>query len=126
MGSTAATAQSVIVQFLNGRSGNPVSKGKPVHVRFYTGEIKHLLTLHTSTQGEVEFDAQSATGFNVTLAGYVPCFGASAVNDYSVAELRGNGLVTTDDCGKLNPQPVPGRLIYFVRSATLLERLESE
>jgi hypothetical protein len=115
--STALAAQTVLVQLVNGRSGKPVGKDKSVHVVFDTGQIRHLLNLHTDAQGIVEFDAQGAKEFKVAPVEYAPCDqpASAATKDYSVADITNDGLVTFNDCAQSSPQPVPGRLIYLVK-----------
>ena len=123
-GSSALAAQTVVVQLVNGRNDKAVGKGEAVHVVFNTGAIRHLLNLHTNAQGEVEFDAQGATEFKVMPVEYAPCDQPSSAVQavYSVAEVTNDGLVTFNDCAQLSRQPVPGRLIYFVKPDSRWER----
>ena len=121
-----ATAQTVLVQFRNGHSGKPIGNGKLIHVIFVTGDVHHFLNLHTDAQGMVEFDAQGASEFKVNPVEYAPCDEptSAATKNYSVAEVTNDGLVTFNDCGQLSPPPVPGRIIYFVKSQSRWDLLK--
>jgi len=35
--------------------------------------------------------------------------------DYLINDIVQTGLLTTNDCGQINPQVQPGRLLYFVK-----------
>jgi hypothetical protein len=41
--------------------------------------------------------------------------------NYSVAEILSTGLLTQNDCGHRHYEPLRGKLLYFVRRATLWE-----
>jgi len=122
--SGSATAQSVTVQFLKGRSGKPTRKGERVSVYFITENHRRFLDLRTDKQGTVQFDADGAETFEVTAVGYIACgeqpIGAPA-HKYPVSEILKNGLLTQNNCGHLNSEPIRGRLLYFVRPATWWE-----
>jgi hypothetical protein len=124
--SSVAVAQTVIVQFVDGRNGKPIGKGKTVHVIFFIAPIRHLLSLHTDQDGKVEFEAEAATDFKVAPVGYTACGEPSgeAMKDYSIAEIMNAGLVTANNCGNAVSQPEPGRLIYFVKPGSHLEQLK--
>jgi len=67
------TAQSVTVQFLNGRSGKPIKKEERVWVCFDCKTVRRILDFHTDKQGTVQFDADGAKTFQVSPVGYIPC-----------------------------------------------------
>ncbi len=121
-----AVAQTVTVQFVNGRNGKPIGKGKAVHVIFFIAPIRHLLSLHTDEEGKVEFEIEGATDFKVSPVGYVACgeLSGEAMKDYSVADVADAGLVTANNCGNTVSQPVPGRLIYFVKPGSRVDELK--
>lgn len=113
-----AAAQSVSVQFLNGKSGKPIGEGKRIYVAFQSGPIRSILNLHTDYQGVVQFDVESAKTFRVAPFGYVTC-GEQAfdapLKDYAVDDVVNDGLLTRNNCGTFDSQPQPGRLVYFVK-----------
>jgi hypothetical protein len=122
----ALMAQSVVVQFLKGKSGKPVGPGQRVYVAFQGGLIRTILNLHTDDQGIVEFDVEGAKTFRVAPIGYVTC-GEQAfdapLKDYSVDDVVNDGLLTRNTCGKnnnavLNIRVQPGKLLYFVKYQT--------
>lgn len=119
--SVHATAQLVSVQFINGRNGKAVKKGERVWVYFDNGKGRQILDLHTDSQRAVQFDAGGATTFQVSAVGFVPCgeqpVGVPARN-YSIEDVLKHGLLTKNDCGHLNAEPLRGKLLYFVRPAT--------
>jgi hypothetical protein len=128
-----AAAQSVIVQFVNGKSGKPIGPGKPIYVAFQSGPIRSILNLHTDDQGIVEFDVEGARTFRVAPIGYVPC-GEQAVDaplkDYSVEDVVNDGLLTKNTCPGNNgvafkDQPQPGRLVYFVKKESPWESFKN-
>jgi hypothetical protein len=116
-----ANAQSMKVQLLNGRTGKPISKGRRIWVYFNNSAGRQILDLHTDSQGVIEFETRGAKTFQVSPVGYIPCgeqpVGAPA-RDYPIDEILENGLLTKDDCGHLNAEPLRGRLLYFVKPAS--------
>ena len=121
---SAADAQSVTVQFLNGRNGKPIAKGVRIWAYFNNETGRHILDLHTDVQGEVQFDTNGAKTFQVSPVGYVPCGEqpvGSSPRDYAIDEILKTGLITRNNCGRINAEPLHGRLSYFVRRATWWE-----
>ena len=121
---SAAKAQSVTVQFLSGRNGRPVAKGVRIWAFFNNESGRHILDLHTDGQGQVEFDANGAKTFQVSPVGYIDCGErpvGSSPRDYAIDEILKAGLLTRNDCGHINAEPLRGRLLYFVRRATWWE-----
>ena len=115
-------AQTVLVQFVNGRSGKPIAK---VHVQILLGDEKGPSpTLITNREGEIQFESRGVKTFRVYPVGQVDC-GEQAIGapkpTYSITEALGTGLRTKNNCSAYNPEPVPGRRIYIVRPATFWE-----
>lgn len=119
-----ANAESVTVQFLKGRNGKPIAKGVRVWAYFNNETGRHILDLRTDRQGEVQFDSNGAKTFQVSSVGYIPCGEepiGSPPRDYAIDELRENGLLTKNNCGRINAEPLRGKLKFFVRPATWWE-----
>ena len=115
-----ANAQSVTVQFLNGRNGKPIPKGVRIWAYFNNETGRHILDLHTDRQGEVQVDTNGAKTFQVSPVGYIPCGEqpvGSPPRDYAIDEILKTGLLTENNCGHVNAEPLRGKLIYFVRPA---------
>jgi hypothetical protein len=127
LGSVVA-AQSVTVQFVNGKNGKPVGNGKRIYVAFQNGPIRTILNLHTDNEGAVQFDVEGAKTFRVAPIGYVTC-GEQAVDaplkDYSVDDVVNDGLVTRNNCGTFDSQPQPGRMLYFVKKESPSESFKN-
>jgi hypothetical protein len=122
--SKATTGQSVRVQFVKGWSGKPIGKGGRVSVYFNNKIGRHIVDLRTDQEGEIQFEADGAETFQVSSVGYVACEEqpvGSPTRDYSIDEVLKTGLLTENDCGRLNTEPLRGRLLYFVRPATWWE-----
>ena len=119
----AAQGQSVIVQLINGRNGKPMAKVR-VYIVLGDPTQRQLLDLTTSRQGVVQFDTNGARTFQVRPVGEVTCgeqpVGAPNV-DYSVEQILKNGVLTQNECGHSNAEPLRGRLLYFVRPASWWE-----
>jgi hypothetical protein len=121
---SSAAAQVVTVQFLKGRSGKPIRKGERVWVYLGSENNRRSLDLRTDRQGAIQFDADGADTFEVSVVGYVPCGEqpiGSPAHKYQISDILKSGLLTHNDCGHLNSEPIRGRLLYFVRSATSWE-----
>jgi hypothetical protein len=122
--SVLANAQLVTVQFLKGKNGKPIKRGTRVWSYFNNKSGRQILEMHTDREGIIRFDAGGAESFEVSVVGFVPCgeqpVGAPA-REYSVEKVLRDGLLTTNNCGKLNSEPLSGKLLYFVRPATAWE-----
>lgn len=119
----AASPQAITVRLLNGKPGKPQSK---IRVYIVLGDPKHqhLLDLKTDSDGIVRFDPSQEKTFQVRAVGEVTC-GEQPVGapdcDYSVDTVVSSGIVTLNNCGRVSPEPIRGRLIYLVRPATWME-----
>src|SRR5271168_4477256 len=112
MFSSTATAQSVTVQFLNGKSGKPIAKGSRIWVYFNDKTGRQIVDLRTDRQGAVQFETNDAKTFQVSAVGYVGCGEqpiGSSPRDYPIDEVLKTGLLTWNDCGRLNAEPLQGR-----------------
>jgi hypothetical protein len=113
--SVAAKAQTISVQFLNGKNGKAIKKGVRIWAYFNNDTGRHILDLHTDQDGEIRFDTNGAKTFQVSLVGYVPCGEqpiGSPAQDYAVADTLRTGLLTRNDCGYMDAEPIRGRLLY--------------
>jgi hypothetical protein len=124
MSSGAARGQTtMVVQFINGRSGKPMAKLR-VYVGFDDLKARKPLDLTTDLQGKVEFETDGAKTFQVHPVGLVACGEqpkGAPYRDYSIAEILRAGLVTRNDCGRAKAEPLRGRLLYFARAASWWE-----
>ncbi|MGH9542311.1 MAG: hypothetical protein ACRD2H_10555 [Terriglobales bacterium] len=114
---------TVVVQFMNGRSGKPLAKAK-VYIGFDDIRSEKPLVLTTDRQGKVEFETGAAKTFQVHPVALVACDGqpkGAPYPDYSIAEILRAGLVTRNDCGRAKAEPLRGRLLYFARPASWWE-----
>jgi len=120
-----ANAQSVTVQFLNGRNGKPIPKGVRIWAYFNNETGRHILDLHTDRQGEVQVDTNGAKTFQVSPVGYIPCGEqpvGSPPRDYAIDEILKTGLLRKA-CGVVGivqelKQAVPSvRKLLFVSDA---------
>jgi hypothetical protein len=116
-GSTAC-AQLVTVEYLYGRNGKPIEKGERVWVYFNNETGRHIFDVHTDRLGKVQFDTNGAKTFEVTLVGFIGCgeqpLGFPA-KDYATDDILKTGLLTKNNCGRMNTEPIRGMLLYFVR-----------
>lgn len=116
--SPLGSAQSIMVQVLNGKNGKPVREGTAVRIVFANSPDRRTLGLHTDRQGEVEFDAEGAKDFQISATGYAACKeqrAATAPTNYSVDEILDTGSRSGNHCGQAYPETQPGRLLYFVK-----------
>jgi hypothetical protein len=122
-------AQSVAVQIVDGRSGKPIGKGRVVHIAFASASFQTILTLHTNSQGEVQFDAEGAKAFSAGVVGYLPCSDkgvGTLPESYAVSDVLQSGSASSNDCGQLSHRIGAGSLVYFVKREPLASRLEDE
>jgi hypothetical protein len=121
--SSIASAQTVVVKILNGKNHKPLAHFR-VFIVLGDPRNQHTLDLNTDKEGTIQFDADNAKTFQVKPIGTVSC-GEQPIGapdrDYSTEQVLKNGIVTRNDCGKFNPEPVRGQLLYLVRPATWLE-----
>ena len=120
---TTASAQTVVVQVINGRNGKSISKVR-VYIGFDDLKGRQPLDLRTNSQGEVQFDAKGSKTIQVHSIGEIACGGqpkGAPYRDYAIDDILRTGLVTRNDCGHFNPEPLRGRLLYIVRPATFSE-----
>jgi hypothetical protein len=121
--SQVASAQTIVVRMMNGKNRKPLTHYR-VYIVLGDPHGQHSLDLMSDREGKVQFDAGGVTTFQVRPVGTVTCgeqrIGAP-IRDYSVAEVLAHGIVTRNDCGDFNPEPVRGQLVYLARSATWLD-----
>jgi len=119
----AAPPKLVVVQLLNGRNGKPLANVR-VYVSFDDHKGRKSLDLISNGRGEIEFDASGAGTFQVHPIALVPCgeqYIGNPDRNYAIDEVLGPGILTKNDCGHLESEPLRGRLLYFARRATWWE-----
>ena len=50
----------------------------------------------------------------------------SLPEDYLINDIVQTGLLSSNDCGQINPQVQPGRLLYFVKGEGWAERFKNQ
>ena len=118
--SKAMPGQTVVVKLINGRSGKPIAKVR-VYIGFDDLHSRRPLDLTTNREGEIQFDTNGSTTLQVSPVGTVSCGEQRTgmpLRDYSILRILKTGLVTENDCGRSDAEPLRGRLSYFVRPAT--------
>jgi hypothetical protein len=125
---SVATAQTLRIQILDGRTGKPIAQE---HVNLfrngtvgadglnrngwgYTTDNKGLLTIPT-----VAPDTKSVA---VYVDWHHPC--SKVIAWFPVNKVLSDGVVSENTCKpKLESSPVPGTLIFFVRDETFFEKM---
>jgi hypothetical protein len=118
--SAIASGQPVAVQLLNGKTRKPL-KGYRVYILLGDPRAQNRLHLKTDRDGKIRFEAGSEDTFQVRPVGTVVCTKpASSPTDinFSVAEVIAHGVVTPNDCGSFNPEPLRGQVTFLTRSAS--------
>ena len=126
-----SASASITVPLVNGKNGKPFAKEKIGIVLQNpdspSGKPERYLPIWTNQKGEAAFDPGNAKTFYASPIGFVWCDKtviARLRTNYSVAEILQTGVLTPDDCGHLNSEPLRGKLLLFVRKATLWELLK--
>lgn len=118
-----ASAQTIVIRVVNGKNRKPLARYR-VYIVLGDPRDQHSLDLMSDREGEVQFDAGAEATFQVRPVGIVTC-GEQRIGapnrDYPVAEVLAHGIVTRNNCGEFNPEPLRGQLVYFARPATWLE-----
>jgi len=117
--SDIALGQSIVVQLVNGHDGKPLARVR-VYVGFDDLKGRQPLDLTTDALGEVQFEAKGAQTIQVHPVGEVTCGEQptrAPYSNYSIEEILKEGLLTKNNCGHLNAEPLRGKLLYFVRPA---------
>jgi hypothetical protein len=120
---SAASGQIVVVQVINGRNGKPIPKVR-VYIGFDDLKGRQPLDMRTDSQGKIQFDTNGSKTIQVHSVGEIACGDQPKgvpYRDYALDDIVKNGLVTLNNCGRFNPEPLRGRLVYIVRPATFAE-----
>ena len=119
----ATVGQTVTVRLINGRNGKPLSRVKTA-IGFDNDKNRQFIILYSDLNGELHFEADQSRTIYVHPIGVIDCgeqpVGAPDPN-YSIAEILKNGLLTRNNCGKGNYEPLRGKLLYFGRRASWWE-----
>lgn len=118
--SAIASGQPVAVQLLNGKTRKPL-KGYRVYILLGDPRAQHRLDLKTDHDGRVHFDTSAEDTFQVRPVGTIACTKpATSPSDinFSVAEVIAHGVVTPNDCGSFDPEPLRGQVTFLTRSAS--------
>jgi len=113
------SGQQVVVQVINGKTNKPVSKAKLL-ISFPGGTKPQSLELFTDQNGEAAFSLDGSAQFEIHPIALVTCGeqppGAKQPT-FSVSEILQSGVLTKNDCGHSEREPIRGRVVYFVRTA---------
>jgi hypothetical protein len=115
-----ASGQQIVVQLMNGKSRKAFS-GYRVYIVLGDPYAQHTLDLKTDHDGKVHFDTQGIATFQVRPVGTISCADpakGTSNPDLDVAEVLRHGLVTRNDCGKFNPEPLRGQVTYLAGNAS--------
>jgi hypothetical protein len=118
--SATASGQPVAVQLLNGKNRKPL-KGYKVYILLGDPRAQHRLDLRTDNDGKVRFDTGGEDTFQVRPVGTVACTKPSTSPSdlsFSVTEVVAHGVVTPNDCGSFDPEPLKGQVTFLTRSAS--------
>jgi hypothetical protein len=118
--SAIASGQPVAVQLLNGKNRKPL-KGYRVYILLGDPRAQHMLDLKTDHDGKVRFDTSGEATFQVRPVGTIACTKpATSPSDinFSVAEVIAHGVVTPNNCGSFDPEPLRGQVTFLTRSAS--------
>jgi hypothetical protein len=122
-----ASSQTVTVQLVNGRNGKPLANVK-VQIGFDDLKGRQPLILNSNRNGEVQFETDGSKTYEVHPVGLVAC-GEQPIGvpfrQYSITDTLKTGLLTQNNCGRINSEPFRGRLLYFGRHATWWELLKN-
>ena len=119
LSSASASGQHIAVQLLNGKTRRPL-KGYKVYILLGDPHMQHRLDLKTDRNGTVHFDTSGENTFQVRPVGTTSCSKPTSTSDidFSVAEVVAHGVVTPNDCGNVNPEPLRGQVTFLTRSAS--------
>ncbi len=117
--SAKASGQPITVQLLNGKTRKPL-KGYKVYILLGDPRTQHRLDLKTDHDGIVHFDTSGEDTFQVRPVGTIACSKPASSLDinFSVAEVIAHGVVTPNDCGSFDPEPLRGKVTFLTRSAS--------
>ena len=118
-----ASGETITVQLLNGKS-RKVLKGHLVTIILGDPHKQHALDLKTDRDGRVRFETNGEGSFQVRPIGLIPCSTPASVGaniNYSVSEVSAHGIVTSNDCGTFNPEPMRGQVTVLARPASTLD-----
>jgi len=121
-----ATTQTIKVLLLNGKTGKPIKNDTP---NIWFGDAKFTINPHTNSNGEVVVSVNEAQSQELRILPnlYADCRfkGDSTAGmgvKYSLEEIITTGVVSENLCGKHRIDPIPNRLVLYVRPRTFMER----
>ncbi len=119
LSSSSASGQPVAVQLLNGKTRKPL-KGYKVYILLGDPRTQHMLDLKTDHYGMVHFDTDGDNTFQVRPVGTTSCSKPASTSDvnFSVSDVMAHGVVTPNDCGNFDPEPMMGQVTFLTRSAS--------
>ena len=118
----------IVVRLLNGKNGRPLRNEYP---SIWLGNASGI-NPKTDANGQITVDISRVQPRTVRVLGnyYVDCRPrgrdklATMNVSYSLDEIIAKGIVTENDCGKSQVDPIPGVLVLYLRPMTFIEKWE--
>jgi hypothetical protein len=125
LGTHTGDAETLRIQILNGKTGNPVANE---HINLFrpgeSGANWHIGEFNTDANGVFTFSqvAAKTDSFTIAVDWHRPC--AKSYAKFSLEDIVSKGLVSENTCKpKLVRIAEPGTLILFVRDETFFEKM---
>ena len=125
-----AQQNSITIQVIDGKSGNPVSDAR---VLVFTGDtVTNLRThkgskeAHTNQQGLaiIPIDPETTKWIQPWVDWKHQCSENPNEVHIEVEQIKQTGVQGNNACGKATQLAIPGRLTLFVRNMTLKEKMD--
>jgi hypothetical protein len=121
-------AQTIRIQVIDGEKGTPVKQATIVWT--YDSDGKQILRNYNpadlSQPPSDLLDVGNADKIGISSNGFYDCRNVTYPENlrptYSVKEIITAGIVAPNYCGKATAKPVPGVLVFFVRTPTKKEQ----
>jgi len=121
--------RTIIVQVLNGKTGKPI-KGEAPNI--WIGNVKDPVNPRTDSKGEIALEIGQAQPAEIRVMGnyYMDCRRRENQElmmnvRYSLTEIIAKGVVSENGCGQSRTNPIPGKLILYMRPMTFKEKWDS-
>jgi hypothetical protein len=109
-------AETIRIHVEDGRNGKPITD-EQLQI-WINGRVGNALTLKPGPDGIATLDAPAGATLEIESNYYKDCrpFKKGAPRPiYSVDEIKNDGVVAQNTCGKLRPEAKRGELLFFVK-----------